>query len=177
MQIFIIIAAAVFIIGCKSENKATAIPDAPGKITVTQGEKRPADNKSPLIGYNVKGEYQVRLAPDGEENETTRMIGAEAVSRSAPYSEIGRRLAEKSLGKDYIVWCSPCHDNYANGVIGPSLLNKSADGIYGMIIKYRNNEETNHLMGAFVNKMTDAQIRDMAARIAEFNKMMHEETE
>ena len=169
----IIIITAIFIIGCKSENKGATLPDTPGKITVTQGDK-PPDDVSPLIGYNARGEYQVRFAPDGEENETTKMVGAAAVSRSVPYSDIGRRIAEKSLGKEYKVWCAPCHDNYANGVIGPSLLDKSADDIYGMIIKYRNNEKNNYLMGVFVNKMSDVQIRGLSEKIAEFNKMMRE---
>ncbi len=46
-----------------------------------------------------------------------------------------------------------------------------------MIVKYQHNEESNGLMQVFVNKMADAEIRDMAERIAEFNRMMQEEAE
>ncbi len=170
----VMIVSVMLACGCqqKEEDK---LPDEPGKITVIQGESTGTDNLSPLIGYNVKGEYQVQFTPTGEEdNTTTRMVGAAAVSRNAPYSAIGRRLAEKSLGKDYTIKCAPCHDDYANGVIGPSLLGKTPDEIYNMIIKYQKDQETNYLMQVFVNKMTDEEIKDLAVRIAEFNKMMQE---
>jgi cytochrome c553 len=170
-RVIIFSAALLLFAACQSEEE-TSLPDAPGKITVIDGESA-SDNVSPLIGYSVTGEYQVRIVPPGEdEDETTRMIGAEAVSRSAPYSTIGRRLAERSLGKDYLVKCAPCHDDYANGVIGPSLLDRSPEDIYTVIIKYRHNEKTNRMMRSFVDKMSEGEIRDMAERISEFNKMM-----
>jgi cytochrome c553 len=175
MRILAIILPALMLTACSGDQEE-ALPTEPGQITIVQGEKA-SDGVSPLIGYNVKGEYQVQFAPDGEEDATTRMVGAAAVSRSAPYSAIAQRLAQQSLGKSYLVKCSPCHDNYANGVIGPSLLGKNADEIYDMIAKYRNNQEENNLMKVFVDKMEDSEIRDMAIRIADFNEMMQKRAE
>jgi cytochrome c553 len=126
-------------------------------------------SKDIFYGYSSKGEHIVKYAPDGEENATTRAVGAVVTAKSTPYGSIGLNMIEKKLGKSYVVKCAPCHDDYANGVIGPSLLDKDDKQIYQMITKYRKNEEKNTLMQRFVNKMTDEEIREIAVRIKEFN--------
>ena len=73
------------------------------------------------------------------------------------------------LSKDFIVKCSSCHDDYANGIIGPSLLNKSGDEIYDMIIAYKNKEKANVLMRDLVNSMDESEVRALAKDISDFN--------
>ena len=173
---YIAIVLLLFVWACSGE-KEQPLPSEPGEITVIHGET-PQDNTSPLLSYNMRGESRVDFVPGGqEEDETTKAVGAAAVSRSAPYSSYAKRLAEKSLGKDYVIKCAPCHDDYANGVIGPSLLDKSADDVYNMLVKYRDKAEPNPLMQAFVDKMTEEELRDMSARIADFNETMGKKNE
>jgi len=64
----------------------------------------------------------------------------------------------------------PCHDDYANGIIGPSLLNKTSDQIYDMIFAYKNKQKANPLMKDLVQTLDEVQIRALANEISEFNE-------
>lgn len=158
--------------GGKADNK---IPDKAGKITVVDGSDSAGNEKvSRFIGYNMIGEYRVNYAPDGKETPLTKEIGAHVVIRNAPYGSIHKSLLMKRLSKNFIVKCSACHDDYGNGVIGPSLLTKSGDEIYAMIMKYKTDKEKNELMRRLVKKMDDEEIRFIADDIAKFNKEIRE---
>ena len=96
-------------------------------------------------------------------------MGALAMVRS-PLQSINLKLIKGQLSKDFIVKCSACHDDYANGIIGPSLLNKTSDQIYDMIAAYKSKQKANPLMKDLVRGMDDAQIRALANEISEFNE-------
>ncbi len=177
MRILLIVISA-FIIACsgsKSDKDEVALPEKSGDITVVAGEKTNKDDVNPFIAYNITGEYMVKYAPDGEETPTTKAIGAHVVIRNNPYASIHQSLLMKRLSKEFIVKCSACHDDYGNGVIGPSLLTKTSDEVYDMIIKYRTDKKENILMRELVLKMTDEEIRFIADDIAKFNEELHGE--
>ena len=69
-----------------------------------------------------------------------------------------------------MVKCSACHDDYANGIIGPSLLKKDGDYIYEQMIKYRNDPTKNILMYDLVKNMPEDELKSLAHEVAEFNK-------
>lgn len=176
-KIVLVILLFVFV-GCSGDDKATNLPtseDKPGKITVMNENGRRADNASPFIGYNITGENLVKFSPDGEETPLTKEIGAHVVIRNKPYESIHKSLIMKRLSKNFIVKCSACHDDYGNGVIGPTLLTKNADEIFDMIIKYKTNKESNILMKELVLKMDEKEIRFLAEDISKFNEEMRKE--
>lgn len=168
----IYLAFCLVLLGCSNNaDKAAekAEPATVGEITIVEGGARATDNVSPFTGYNITGENIVRYAPDGQETAVTKEIGAHVVIKNHPYETIQKSLLAKRLSKNFIVKCSACHDDYANGVIGPSLLDKSGDDVYNMIIKYRTDKEKNVMMKVLVSKMTEEEIRLIADDIAKFN--------
>lgn len=178
MKNIIALGICIFAIGCSGNKKETEISLedlGKGKINITSDKMQVDDNISPFIRYGVTGEYKVSIAPDGIETAITREIGANIVSRNNPYGSIERNLALRRLSKAFIVKCSACHDDYGNGVIGPSLLSKSSDEIYQIILKYKTAEEANVLMKRLVDKMDDKEIRLIAEDISKFNKEVHSE--
>jgi cytochrome c553 len=88
----------------------------------------------------------------------------------SPYEKVRITLMIKRLSKDYIVKCSPCHDDYANGVIGPSLLDKNGTYIYNMIQDFKTGKKKNVLMKELVSQIDDAKLKAIADEIANFNK-------
>ena len=88
----------------------------------------------------------------------------------SPYEDVQISLIVNSLSKKYILKCSPCHNDYANGLIGPSLLHKDADFIYKTIMQYKSGEKSNALMVQMVKQMDDKEIKDLSIEIEDFNK-------
>ena len=87
-----------------------------------------------------------------------------------PYNYIRIDLLKTSLSKTFIVKCSSCHDDYANGIIGPSLLHKDGEYIYKQLLAYKQKDGANILMQDLVRKMSDASLKEMAEEVANFNK-------
>lgn len=175
---FLCLIICIFVVACSGNEKKeteTPITEKSGEITIVSGERSNKDNVSPFISYTVTGEYIVRYSPDGEETPLTKEIGAHVVVRNNPYESIHKSLMMKRLSKEFIIKCSACHDDYGNGVIGPSLLDKSGDQVYDMIIKYRTDKEENVLMKVLVSKMTNDEIRFIADDIAAFNEEIRKE--
>ena len=71
--------------------------------------------------------------------------------------------------------CSACHDDYANGVIGPSLIGKNEKEVREMIDKYSKDPNANVLMTSLVERMTPEEIDFIAADLARFTKAIQEE--
>ena len=90
-------------------------------------------------------------------------------ARSSPYASIGADLMAKRLSKDFIIYCSACHDDYGNGVIGPSLLGKNAKEVREMIDKYSREPDANVLMTDLVHRLSEEKIQFLAGDIARFN--------
>ena len=74
------------------------------------------------------------------------------------------------LSKKFRIKCSACHDDYANGIIGPSLLERDADYIYKKIMQFKSGEKSNPLMNDLIHMMSDEEIRQMADEIYNFNQ-------
>jgi len=166
-----LVAAALLFVGCeKSEDKAQEAASEQGakvatsaSIKVEKNENNESANKqNEFIKYDMHGEKSVKF---GLEDNNVRAL---AMVKS-PLQTINLRLIKGRLSKDFITKCSACHDDYANGIIGPSLLTKSEDEIYKMINAYKNKEKVNVLMRDLVKKMDESEIRNLAKEISDFN--------
>lgn len=150
------------------EQNHTAKP----RISVKSGEAPKKDDK--FVSYDFYGERKVNFNLNGDVNETTKNIVAYSSIKNQ-YEKLNFDLMKKRLGHDFILRCSACHDDYANGIIGPSLLDKTDAHIVDMIKKYKFKEKPNPLMVQLVNGMSEQQIETMAKEIYEFNKQFKEQ--
>ena len=73
------------------------------------------------------------------------------------------------LSKKFIVKCSACHNDYANGIIGPSLLGKDKKFIYNSIMDFKSGKKVNVLMTDLVKMMSEEEINQLSSEISEFN--------
>lgn len=147
------------------------------EIKVTPKIKDGTKNESYYYDYNVKSEYDPNAKPANEDASTVLKprtnIEANMNIRS-PYEKIKVSMLVKQLSKEFIVKCSACHNDYANGIIGPSLLNKDSTFIFNQIIKFKNDKNANVLMSDLVKQMSDENIRKISDEIFEFNKQIKE---
>jgi cytochrome c553 len=137
------------------------------EVKVVEKEKTNTKSESYYYDYNVK--------PTNEETrikEKTRTSIDANLNVRNPYEKIQISLLVKSLSKEFIVKCSACHNDYANGIIGPSLLNKDANFIYNQIQKFKSDKNANVLMSDLVKQMSDENIKKLADEISEFNKQI-----
>ena len=142
------------------------------RITVKSGEAPKRDDT--FVSYDFYGERKVNFNLNGDVNETTKNIVAYSSIKNQ-YEKLNFDLMKKRLGHDFILRCSACHDDYANGIIGPSLLDKTDAQIVDMIKKYKLKEKPNPLMVQLVNGMSEQQIETMAKEIYEFNRQFKEQ--
>ncbi len=170
--------ALLLLAGCgekkDDEKKAEAPVAASGGIEVSKNtkafehkvaEKGVDKNQSKSYYYDYNTEKK-KTAAEPEEQRTS--IDANLHVRS-PYEQIEIELLVHKLSKDFIVRCSACHNDYANGIIGPSLLDKDSEFIYNSINDFKTGKQENVLMTALVKQMSDEQIQKLANEIAEFN--------
>jgi cytochrome c553 len=71
-----------------------------------------------------------------------------------------------------MVFCSACHNDYGNGIIGLSLLGKDGDYIYGKIMDFKSGKKDNVLMKALVKQLDDERLKSISVEIAEFNQKL-----
>ncbi len=176
----------------KEQNSATAIEVASAdkapqievvvnenvkEIKVKEKATDKAQSKSYYYDYNIKSEYDENAKPANED------AGVRAKPRTAidanmnirsPYEEVQISLLVGKLSKEFIVKCSACHSDYANGVIGPSLLGKNSNEIFDSIAAFKNGEKTNVLMDDLINMMSEDEIRKLADEIYAFNEKIKE---
>ncbi len=88
----------------------------------------------------------------------------------SPYEKVEISLLVSKLSKEFIIKCSACHNDYANGIIGPSLIGKDKAFIYDSIMDFKDGKKENVLMTELVKMMSDENIDSLANEIAEFNK-------
>jgi len=131
-------------------------------------EKKAQDKGKFYYSYNEKEE--------NSNNQTQRTYTpVEAYSRiRSPYEKVEIELLAKKLSKNFLVHCSACHDDYANGIIGPSLLDKDEEFIYNRLITYKDKKKANVLMKDLVSKLSKDELRALAKEIATFNKKIRE---
>ena len=125
--------------------------------------------------YGEKSEYDQNAQPANEDASVrTRprtLLDAQMHIRS-PYERVQVSLLSRQLSPTFRLKCSACHDDYANGVLGPSLLGKDADYIYKKIIAFKTGKKTNVFMNDLIHNMSDEDIKSIADDIYNFNKQI-----
>jgi len=177
-KFFMVALSALFVIGCSS--------DADHKKAEQSGENQPAikvtenvvkvDNKEVskqnsgqfYYSYNKKNDKEI--AKYNSDTSKVRTTIDAYLNIKSPYEKVRITLMIKRLSHDYIIKCSACHDDYANGVIGPSLLDKDGDFIYQRIMDFKTGKKKNALMKELVSQIDDAKLKSIANEIANFNK-------
>jgi hypothetical protein len=186
------LALLVFLTGCGEKNKqetksiqseSTQIKQAASievevnenaqEIKVKEKKTDKAQSKSYYYDYNIKSEYDPNARPANEDASVRvkprTKIDANLHIRS-PYEHVEIELLVKRLSVTFRIRCSACHDDYANGIIGPSLLARDADYIYNKISEFKSGKKSNPLMDDLIHMMSDDEIRTLANEIYEFNQ-------
>jgi len=146
------------------------------EIKVREKEKRALEvknGKAYYYDYNVKSAYDQNSRPANEDASvrTKPRTSVEAnMNVRSPYEKIEVSLLVRHMSKEFIVKCSACHNDYANGIIGPSLLGKDADYIFDKIADFKMGKQSNPLMDDLIKMMSDEEIKKMANEIYEFNE-------
>ncbi|WP_263831673.1 c-type cytochrome [Sulfurospirillum oryzae] len=147
-----------------------------GKIEVIENDnfkeekvqvKKDDSNESKNFYYDYHQEAKAHAQKEEESNYTP--LGAVLKARS-PYEHVEVGLLVNQLSKNFIVKCSACHNHYANGIIGPSLLSKDSAYIFKTISQYKTGEKKNVLMKELVEQMDDKEIKALADEIYTFNQ-------
>jgi len=129
------------------------------------------DNKY-YFNYGVKSAYDQNAQPaNGDASVRIRprtAIQANMNIRS-PYEKLRVSMITNTLSKKFIVKCSACHNDYANGVIGPSILGRDSDYIFNKIADFKSGKKSNPLMNDLIKMMDDKEIREIADEIYQFN--------
>ena len=147
------------------------------EIKVKEKKTDKAQSKSYYYDYNIKSEYDEHARPanvDAAVRAKPRTVIDANMNIRSPYEEVQISLLVRKLSKKFIVKCSACHNDYANGIIGPSLLGKNSDEIYDAIAAFKSGEKKNVLMTDLINMMDDSEIRTLADEIYVFNQKIEE---
>lgn len=148
-------------------------------LAVKVEEKKHDKNqsKSYYYDYNIQSEYDLNAMP-ANEDASVRIKPRTALDANiyvrSPYESVRVSMLVKQLSKEFIVKCSACHNDYANGVIGPSLLGKDSEFIFNKIAEFKKDSSKNVLMNGLISQMDDEEIRRLSDEIYEFNKMINE---
>ncbi len=166
--------ATLLLSGCSSDNKeeqkastsatasSIAIEKGSGKLEQKVASKE-YDDKA-LSYYGNYGDKDTREA------KKPRTVLDANINIRSPYERVQISMMAKKLSKNFILKCSACHDDYANGIIGPSLLGKSPEFIEEKIAKFKNDKTANVLMSELVSSMGDDEIKSLANEIHTFNE-------
>lgn len=138
-----------------------------------------ADTKEIKVEPKLHDESNRAYYTDYAKNEPEKprsVLDANLNVRS-PYEKVKISMMVKRLSKDFILRCSACHDDYANGIIGPSLLGKSPEYIYDKIEQFRHDKSLNVLMSDLVSQMSQDEVKKIAQEIYDFNEEMKKDKE
>ncbi len=153
--------------------------DNPEEIKVKQKKLVDANGHKDkyYYDYNIKSEYDSNSQPANKDASirTKPRTNIEAnMNVRSPYEEVEISLLVRKLSKKFIIKCSACHNDYANGVIGPSLLGKDSNEIFTAIADFKSGKKQNVLMDDLINMMSDDEIREIADEIYAFNQEIKE---
>ena len=134
-------------------------------------------NDTYYYDYNVKSAYDPNSQP-ANKDASVRVKPRTAVEANmnirSPYEDVQIGLMVGELSQHFRVKCSACHSDYANGVVGPSLLAKTSDEIFNTIADFKSGKKSNPLMDGLIDHMSDEEIRELADEIYAFNKKLKE---
>ena len=158
--------------GCgEKKEKQPSSNEAVGEIKITEGVVKEQKAKSKKVD-NGEFYYSYKEAKKQEEMEDegryTKLGAYRHILNN--YQKVQISLWANKLSKDFLIYCSACHDDYANGVIGPSLLDKSGEYIYKQLQDFKSGKRKNVLMVQLVRRLDDAKLKALADEIAAFNK-------
>jgi cytochrome c553 len=146
------------------------------EIKVQEREKTKMQHKNDqayYYDYNINSEYDQDAQP-ANKDASVRVKPRTAIEANmnvrSPYEKVQVSLLVRKLSKKFIVKCSACHNDYANGIIGPSLLGRDADFIFNKIADFKSGKKSNPLMDDLINMMSEKEIRDMANEVYKFNQ-------
>ncbi len=168
-----LLAGLLVLSGCEKKEEHQKTAEAPtAKIKITQGALK--EQKAAQTEAKDKGEFyysynKAKKEQTQEDEGRFTTLGAYRHIKN-PYEKVQISLLVNKLSHDFLVYCSACHDDYANGVIGPSLLGKSGDYIYQQLIDFKTGKRKNVLMKQLVDRLSDEQLRHLADEVAQFNK-------
>ncbi len=171
-----VLAAGTVLTGCgnkeKKEERSASQNDSP-QIKVTAGAVK-TDTVEETSKENSGQFYYTynREKNTSEEAPKERTTLDAYLNIRSPYERVKITMMIHRLSKDFVVRCSPCHDDYANGVIGPSLLDKDGGFIYGRLIDFKRGKRRNVLMKELVTQIDDATLKKIAEEIAAFNRQI-----
>jgi len=167
----------LFLSGCGDESTTTQTKEtnSPGKIVVTEDavkalKKETKDKKNSgqfYYSYNKANDKEAGTY-NAETSKTRTELDAYREIRS-PYERVQITLMVQQLSPDYRLLCSACHDDYANGVVGPALLDKNATYIFEQIQAFKTGEKKNPLMKQLVNRIDEKRLKSIAKEIERFN--------
>ncbi|BDY12434.1 c-type cytochrome [Hydrogenimonas cancrithermarum] len=163
--------------GCgekKSEESKSQSQRSAPQIKVTAGAVKKSDVQQESKENTGQFYYSYNKEKNASEEEKRRTTLDAYLNIRSPYERVQIEMMINKLSRDFIVKCSPCHDDYANGVIGPSLLDKDGDFIYKRLLAFKSGEKKNVLMKQLVDQLDDAKLKSIADEIAIFNKQIQE---
>jgi cytochrome c553 len=197
-SIFLVAATTLVFVACSdkpSDNKkelsqSNIVAESSPKIEVVSNEnakeikvaqKKQKDysknGNNYYFSYGINSNYDQNAQPANKDASVRikprTQLQANMQIRS-PYEEVQVSLLVKKLSKKFIVKCSACHNDYANGIIGPSLLNKTPQDILNKISDFKTGVKSNPLMDDLIHMMEDKEIEELANEIYEFNNMIKE---
>ena len=143
------------------------------QVKVEEKESDKSQSKSYYLDYNIKSAYDQNSQPannDASVRVKPRSTIDANMNVRSPYEKVQTSLLVRKMSKKFIVKCSACHNDYANGIIGPSLLHKDTDYIFNKIADFKSGKKSNPLMDDLIKMMSDEEIMDMAKDIYKFNQ-------
>jgi len=174
----VLMALSLCLGGCsdkKSADEGAAVTDTKG-IIVTEGavntknakEASKANSGQFYYSYNSEDAAKVN-AYNAKTSKVRTELDAYRDIRS-PYERVRITLMVQQLSPDYRLLCSACHDDYANGVIGPALLDKNATYIFKSIMAFKSGKKKNPLMKQLVSRIDEKRLKAIAEEIERFNR-------
>jgi cytochrome c553 len=159
----------------KTEHTATQETTTTPKIEVVENKNQKEIKIEVVENTNKKNEafYYDDLKKEEKDMISTRTSLDAYTHIRSPYERVKISLIRQQLSKNFRLRCSACHDDYANGIVGPSLLGKDANFIYKKIIEFKENK-INPLMTDLINQMSNEEINQIAKEIYEFNKQVQQ---
>lgn len=170
MRFKVLLIIALFFCACskeKSEKESIKVNSA-SDIEITQGKKSTNYDQNELKNTLLKKDTTSFYYSIKEKKRSTLDAYKNVRNDNRLRYLIAKNL-RLSLSKDFLKRCSACHDDYANGIIGPSLLGKNADFIYEKLLAFKSGKTKNILMQELTKRLDKSLLLSLAKEIASFN--------
>jgi len=78
------------------------------------------------------------------------------------------RMAAFDVSPLYKQKCASCHGVNGEGIIGPKLIGKGAEEVYGALKDFKSGKRKNYVMYGLLSKMDDSQLKTLSDEIGGF---------